>query len=214
MRISKPTSDMELNEEVVRIKELIFELSDSSESVESFFEKIENYPELIDYLDFNNKKDLRDYVNFSSFRDFHQLVDEVEKFFNEKNKGINDEMDEIERAVQDLNRNENIETSVKDVANLFNHSSETILTSDIWSKLENTESNQIHKGEINKVIALAKQYNKTSPLKLKNAILNNKYNPPLILKFGDRYHLVAGNTRLCTAAAMGVNPKVLIAELG
>jgi hypothetical protein len=26
--------------------------------------------------------------------------------------------------------------------------------------------------------------------------------------------LVAGNTRLCTAAAMGVNPKVLIAELG
>ena len=214
MKINKPASQMTLNEELNRIKELISEISDSSDMVEEFFNKVKHYPELIDYLDFNNLKDLQNYVKFATFQEFHEILDEVDSFFNDRNKNINDEIEEVERAVQDLNRDENIETSVKDVVNLFNRSSETILTSDIWSKLENTESNQIHKGEINKVIALAKQYNKTSPLKLKNAILNNKYNPPLILKFGDRYHLVAGNTRLCTAAAMGVNPKVLIAELG
>jgi hypothetical protein len=33
------------------------------------------------------------------------------------------------------------------------------------------------------------------------------------LKFGDRYHLVAGNTRLSTAAALGMTPKVLIGEI-
>jgi hypothetical protein len=64
-----------------------------------------------------------------------------------------------------------------------------------------------------KVVAIAKKYNKTSPLELKKALLDNEYNPPLILKFGDRYHLVAGNTRLCTAAALGIKPRVIIAEI-
>jgi hypothetical protein len=66
---------------------------------------------------------------------------------------------------------------------------------------------------MNKVVDLAKKYNKSSPLKLKDSILSGEYRPPLILKFGDRYHLVAGNTRLCTAAAMGETPKVIIGEL-
>jgi 5'(3')-deoxyribonucleotidase len=45
------------------------------------------------------------------------------------------------------------------------------------------------------------------------SLLKGDYGRPMILKFGDRYHLVAGNTRLCTAAAMGMTPKVLIAEV-
>jgi hypothetical protein len=48
---------------------------------------------------------------------------------------------------------------------------------------------------------------------LKKSLLKGDYGRPMILKFGDRYHLVAGNTRLCTAAAMGMTPKVLIAEV-
>ena len=31
---------------------------------------------------------------------------------------------------------------------------------------------------------------------------------------GERYILIAGNTRLCTAAVMGINPKVFIGEIG
>jgi hypothetical protein len=35
----------------------------------------------------------------------------------------------------------------------------------------------------------------------------------MILQFDDRYHLVAGNTRLSTAAALGITPKVLIGKI-
>ena len=131
----------------------------------------------------------------------------------EKKEYFQDEMDEIERAAQDLSRDDKYETSVKEILNVFKKSKETKLDDKIWKKLENTESNEIEKGDMRKVVKLAKKYHKSSPLKLKDAIMSGDYRPPLILKFGNRYHLVAGNTRLCTAAAMGVNPKVIIGEL-
>ena len=131
----------------------------------------------------------------------------------EKKEYFQDEMDEIERAAQDLSRDDKYETSVKEILNVFKKSRETKLDDKVWKKLENTESNEIEKGDMRKVVKLAKKYNKSSPLKLKDAIMSGDYRPPLILKFGDRYHLVAGTTRLCTAAAMGVNPKVIIGEL-
>jgi hypothetical protein len=56
-------------------------------------------------------------------------------------------------------------------------------------------------------------YGKSNPNKLKSKFEDGTYKRPLILKFGDRYHLVAGNTRLSTAAAMGINPKVFIGVL-
>jgi hypothetical protein len=131
----------------------------------------------------------------------------------EKKEYFQDEMDEIERAAQDLSRDDKYETSVKEILNVFKKSKETKLDDKVWKKLENTESNEIEKGDMSKVVKLAKKYHKSSPLKLKDAIMSGDYRPPLILKFGNRYHLVAGNTRLCTAAAMGVNPKVIIGEL-
>jgi ParB-like chromosome segregation protein Spo0J len=124
-----------------------------------------------------------------------------------------DEMDEIERAAQDLSRDNKFETSVKDILKVLNKAKETKLDDKAWKKLENTESNEIKKGDMDKVVDLAKKYNKSSPLKLKDALLNGEYRPPLILKFGDRYHLVAGNTRLCTAASLGLNPNVIIGDL-
>jgi hypothetical protein len=131
----------------------------------------------------------------------------------DKTEYFQDEMDEIERAAQDLSRDNKVETSVKEILNAFKNAKETKFENKVWNKLENTESNKIKKGEMDKVIDLAKKYNKSSPLKLKKAIMSGDYRPPLILKFGNRYHLVAGNTRLCTAAAMGEIPKVMIGEL-
>jgi predicted transcriptional regulator len=131
-----------------------------------------------------------------------------------KTEYFQDEMDELERAAQDLSRDGDYETSVKEILKVLKDSKETTLTDKIWSKLENTESNEIKKGEMDKVEELAKKYNKTSPKTLATAINKGDYRPPIILKFGNRYHLVAGNTRLCTAAALGINPKVIIGELG
>ena len=123
------------------------------------------------------------------------------------------EMDELQRVVQDLSRDENIEITVDGLVDSFNKSRESKLTSEIWEKLENTESNEIEKGDMKAVYKIAKMYNKTNPQKLAQSFADGDYKRPLIVKFGDRYHLVAGNTRLCTAAALGINPNVFIADI-
>jgi hypothetical protein len=132
---------------------------------------------------------------------------------NNTRPDLEGEMDELQRAVQDLSRDENIEISVEQLVKAFNKSKEETLTNDIWGKLENTESNEIQKGDTNAVMKIAKMYNKTSPKILAKAIVKGEYNRPLILKLGERYILIAGNTRLCTAAAIGVSPKVFIARI-
>lgn len=126
---------------------------------------------------------------------------------------INGEMDELQRLSQDLMRDENIDISVDEIIKAFENSNEETLTNDVWEKLENTESNQIEKNDWESVMNVAKTYKKTNPKKLKKVIESGEYNRPLILKLGDRYILVAGNTRLCTAAAMGVNPNVFIGDV-
>jgi hypothetical protein len=126
---------------------------------------------------------------------------------------IDNEMDEIERAVQDLSRNEEIDVSVKDVVKAFKNAIEIQIPDEVWGKLENTESNHIKMGDMDKVKEIAKKYNKSNPIKLGKALKSGVYDRPLILKFGDRYHLVAGNTRLSTAAALGISPVVLIGKI-
>jgi len=127
---------------------------------------------------------------------------------------IKGEMDEFQRLSQDLRRDEKIDISVEELVRSFEGLKEQTLTDDVWPKLENTESNEIEKGDIEAVNDIAKMYNKTNPKKLIKAIKSGEYERPLILKMGRRYILIAGNTRLCTAAAMGVNPKVFIGEIG
>jgi hypothetical protein len=135
-------------------------------------------------------------VNNNSFKDYLQ-----------------NEIDELQRVSQHLSREENIEISVDDLFNKFLKSQEEKLSNKVWEKLENTESNTIKKGDIKKVKGIAKKYDKTSPDKLKDSLMSGDYNRPLIVKFNDRYHLVAGNTRLSTAAAIGMNPMVHIVEI-
>jgi hypothetical protein len=204
---------MNLSEQVFKIKNLIYELSPQSEGVQELIQTVIEFPELVKHMGFPKQKDFEEFLADASYEEFSQLRKEVEHFFNRRKKYFKDEMDEFERVVQDLSRNEGIDTSVDDVVNAFVRAKEVTLTDDIWSKLENTESNQIKKGEMKKVVDLAKKYNKTKPADLRKLLLSGDYRRPLIVKFGDRYHLVAGNTRLCTAAALGVKPKVLIGQI-
>ena len=129
-----------------------------------------------------------------------------------KKDPINDEIEEIERTVEDLSR-KGIETSVDDVVDAFRNGTEIEIPFEVWGKLENTHSNQIKMGEMDKVRKIAKEFNKTNPTKLAKALMGGTYDRPMILKFGDRYYLVAGNTRLSTAAALGMTPMVLIGEI-
>lgn len=203
---------MNLKEEVSRIKNLIYELSPQSTVVLEFMEQLQKLPELIKHLKFDSLKDVKDYVEDATYEEFIELRLEVEHFINRRKRYFADEMDEFERAAQDLTR-EGLDISVNKIINSFLNSKEITLNDKIWSKVENTESNKIKKGELKKVIDIAKKYNKSSPKELSKAIKSGDYKRPLILKFGNRYHLVAGNTRLCTAASLGIKPKVLIGEI-
>ena len=122
------------------------------------------------------------------------------------------EMDELQRVSQDLKRDDDIDISVDQIVDSFKNSEERVLTDEVWEKLENTESNEIGKDNWKAVFGIAKKYRKTDPSKLKKVIESGEYKRPLILKIGDRYILVAGNTRLSTASAMGINPMVFIGE--
>lgn len=130
-----------------------------------------------------------------------------------ENTSIDKEVDELQRVSQYLSRDENIDISVDRLKKLFYDADEVDLDEKVWKKLENTESNDIEKGDMDAAYKVANTYKKTDPDKLKRKFENDTYERPLILKFGDRYHLVAGNTRLSTAAAMGFIPKVIIAEI-
>ena len=204
---------MKLTEQISRIKQLIFELTRETSGVEEFLNFVKNKPEIIRHLQFNSYEDLEYYVLDATYEDFIELDDEVIEFYKRKKESINDEIEELQRASQDLSRDEGIDVSVEKLSKLFQDANEVILSDEVWKKLENTESNQIKKGEMKKVVELAKKYDKTPPSILKKALLKNEYNRPLIIKFGDRYHLVAGNTRLSTAAALGFRPDVLIADI-
>ncbi len=127
---------------------------------------------------------------------------------------IKGEMDELERVSQDLSRDEGVDVSVDELVNAFKKSKEQTLPEEIWAKLENTESNQVKNGQMDLVKKIAKKFNKTDPETLAKSIKSGEYRRPMIVKYdNDRYHLVAGNTRLCTAAALGIAPKVFIADI-
>ena len=194
-------------------QKILNELSPNSSGVSDVLSLLSKKPELVKQLGFRSLDAVQYFIDGASYDDFDELRDDIEKFLKEKEQYFEKEMDEIQRAVQELSRDEGLDISVKDVVESFRNSNEVTLIDDIWSKLENTESNQIKKGEMKKVVEIAKKYDKTSPYILKKSLLKDDYDRPLIFKFGDRYHLVAGNTRLCTAAAMGMKPQVLIAEI-
>ena len=199
--------------ETIYEQRLITELSPKSNGVKEVLDFLNNRPEILKKLGFKSLKSVEYFIEGAGIEDFDELRDDIDKILNEKNDDIQSEIDEIQRATQELSRDGHLETTVADMVNAFIKGKEIQITDDIWRKLENTESNEVKKGDMKKVIEIAKKYDKTSPLVLKKSLLNGDYKRPLILKFGDRYHLVAGNTRLSTAAALGMKPQVLIGEI-
>ena len=51
----------------------------------------------------------------------------------DKTEYFQDEMDEIERAAQDLSRDNKVETSVKEILNVFKNAKETKLENKVWN---------------------------------------------------------------------------------
>ena len=172
----------------------------------------------LEYFDYEYLKKLKEKVKLLQIpfiKERQKQKEEYNKRYNlsESRKDIKKERDDIERAVQDLNRLHNFDVSYEEMTRGIGNSSPQPLSSDIWDELENTESNEISVGDFDKVFDISNKYNKSNPLKLKKKLSDGTYNYPIIVRFDDRYWLVAGNTRLCTAAAMGITPEVIIADI-
>ena len=119
---------------------------------------------------------------------------------------VKDERDEIERVAQEFN------VPIPDVEYAFIAGNMVVLSDDVWSKLENTDSWKIK--SLEDAIKLAKEYGKDWKPTLAAIKANKAMNPPLILNYDkDKYHLVGGNTRLMFLKALGKIPKVLMATL-
>ena len=116
------------------------------------------------------------------------------------------ELGEIDRAAQEFN------VQPDDIQYAFEDGSEVVLSDDVWSKLENSDSYQIQ--NLEQAIKLANKYKKDWR-SIVRAIQDEKQLPlPLVLRYdADKYYLVGGNTRLMIYKALGVQPVVLMGNL-
>lgn len=124
------------------------------------------------------------------------------------------EMGEIERTAKTF-APDKVEQFVHDFVTQALTAKLVDLSEDVWSKLENTDSFDIKKGDWETVNyhASAEGINRDWKSKKEAMEAGKDIHAPIILKIGETYHKVAGNTRLMVARASGKTPKVLIVEL-
>jgi cytidyltransferase-like protein len=117
------------------------------------------------------------------------------------------EESEIERTAQVFN------VPIPDMRYAFIAGDMVVLSDDVWSKLENSDSYSVN--SLEDAIKLANKYGKDwkstlDAIKDDDAVVS----PPMVLNYDkDKYYLVAGNTRLMFSKALGKIPKVLMGTL-
>lgn len=90
------------------------------------------------------------------------------------------------------------------------------LTEDLLERLENTDANSIKVGSWEAVNDHSNPdgvYKRDWEELKRKMELGKVLDAPIIMKIGDRYHLVSGNTRLMVSRAKGIYPKVLLFEV-
>ena len=71
---------MELNEQVSRMKGLIYELSPKSTGVQEFIQRVKDTPGLLKHLKFKTHKSLEDYITDGNYSDMAKLKKEADLF--------------------------------------------------------------------------------------------------------------------------------------
>jgi hypothetical protein len=79
--------------------------------------------------------------------------------------------------------------------------------------LENTDSSGIAVGDYAGVHSLAEGYKRDDGVLIDQMNTGAAIESPIIVQFGNTFHLVSGNTRLMLARAAGQTPKVIIVQL-
>lgn len=116
------------------------------------------------------------------------------------------EESEIERTAEVFN------IPLEDLKYAFTVGQMIVLSDDIWSKLENSDSYEVT--SLDDAVKLAKQYGKNWKPTLTAIKDGTVMDPPMVLNYDkNRYYLVGGNTRLMFYKALGITPKVLLATI-
>lgn len=88
------------------------------------------------------------------------------------------------------------------------------LSQEIWSQLDNTDSFNVKSDDHDTAATYAsmngRDYHQIADSIYASGIGAEKLDAPIIMKYGDQYHLVAGNTRLMACRAYGVTPNVYL----
>ena len=130
----------------------------------------------------------------------HQTTDDTFAAYAAK------EESEIERTAEEFN------IPIPDVRYAFEAGNMVVLSDDIWSKLENSDSYEVN--SLEDAIELANKYGKDWKPTLAAIKADKNIDPPMVLNYDkDKYHLVGGNTRLMFYKALGKIPKVLMGVL-
>lgn len=113
---------------------------------------------------------------------------------------------------KDTTRKQAVDGNLKYLRQHYTKSVPAILTNQIWSKLGNTDSwNTRTLSDVNKAIL---DNSKTSGMRDSTSIvmeyMSGVVRCPIVLQTEDGYTLIAGNTRLMVAKALGVIPKCVI----
>ncbi len=91
------------------------------------------------------------------------------------------------------------------------------LDEDTWSQLGNTDSYSIpqdgHDIAEEHAAAAGKDYRSVAEAMYAGVASGEPIDAPIIMKFGNQYHLVSGNTRLMAARAYGAAPQVWVFEV-
>ncbi|MCB9811476.1 hypothetical protein H6783_01025 [Candidatus Nomurabacteria bacterium] len=120
---------------------------------------------------------------------------------------IESEVGEFKRVAQTFHEDVNYLISAAHLGELV------VLDDKIWDTLENTDSNSFSAGEWSAVENCAAEVNRDWRTLKAKIDSGATLDAPIIMKWGEKYHLVAGNTRLMVARAMGLTPKVLLFEI-
>lgn len=131
-------------------------------------------------------------------------LESIKKFTNFIYPNMEYEEDEFKRTSEELGIN------YQELLERFKKAKTIILTDIIWNELENTDSNNLRMGDLEKAKSLAKEYDRDINSIIEKINQNKGIEMPIIFNNNGKYYLIAGNTRLMAFRVLGMYPKVLI----
>lgn len=128
---------------------------------------------------------------------------------------FDDEAGEFDRVATELTGNQPDavwDSNFKKLKSLYQSSSLTNLPNSIWIKLKNTDSNKpMSIGDIKRAIQSNGESSGLRDIyKVIAEVVSNSPRAPIILLINNKYHLVAGNTRLMACRLLEIIPQVII----